>query len=106
MYEGTSPHGAFLKLYVNDVAYNAIKENKPMPNGAIIVKENYGEAKGKLESVTPMYKKEGYNPAAGEWFWAKYGPEGEVMKAGKVEGCIGCHGSRKNWLFTEIKSSQ
>ncbi len=104
MYEGTSPHGAFLKLYINDVAVNAIKEDRPMPDGAIIVKENYGKDKEKLMSLTPMYRKKGYNPDAGDWFWAKYGPEGEVMDAGKIEGCIGCHRSQEDWLFAETKS--
>lgn len=103
MLPGTSPHGAFLKLFVNDVALKAIEEDKPMPDGAIIVKENYGKDKEKLMAITPMYLKKGYNPDAGDWFWAKYGPEGEVMASGKVEGCIGCHRTRDNWLFTEKK---
>lgn len=101
MYPGTSPHGAFLKLYVNDVALQAINDNKPMPEGAIIVKENYDKDKATLMAITPMYLKEGYNPDAGNWFWAKYGPKGDVMEAGKVQGCIGCHSSQKNWLFTD-----
>ena len=105
MYPGTSPHGAFLKVYVNEEAYQAAKEGKPMPNGAIIVKENYGEDKEKLMALTPMYKVEGYNPDAGDWFWAKYGggdpPTGEVMAAGKVEGCINCHKTQENFLFTD-----
>jgi hypothetical protein len=54
-------------------------------------------------AITPMYLEKGYNPDAGDWFWAKYGPEGEVMSSGKVEGCIGCHRTRDNWLFTEKK---
>lgn len=105
MYPGTSPHGAFLKIYVNDEAYQAASENKPMPNGAIIVKENYGEDKEKLMAITPMYKVEGYNPDADDWFWAKYGggdpPTGEVMAAGKVDSCINCHKTQKNLLFTD-----
>jgi hypothetical protein len=84
-------------------ALTALKEKKPMPDGAIIVKENYGENKEKLMAVTPMYKKKGYNPDAGDWFWAKYGPKGKVMTAGKVEGCINCHRAQENWLFTETK---
>lgn len=103
IYEGQSPHGAYLKLYINDTARKALKEKKAMPEGAIIVKENYGKDKEKLMAVTPMYKKKGYNPDAGDWFWAKYGPDGKVMKAGKVKGCINCHRARDNWLFTETK---
>ncbi|MFO7911933.1 MAG: cytochrome P460 family protein [Desulfotignum sp.] len=101
VYEGQSPHGAYLKLYINDTALNALKENKPMPDGAIIVKENYGKDKEQLMAVTPMYRKKGYNPDAGDWFWAKYGPQGKVMTAGKVKGCIDCHRAQETWLFTE-----
>jgi hypothetical protein len=104
MYPGTSPHGAFLKLYVNDKAYQAIKDKKAMPNGAILVKENYGEDKKTLMAVTPMYKVAGYNPAAGDWFWAKINtaspPKGEVEASGKVQGCIDCHKTQKDFLFT------
>lgn len=103
IYEGHSPHGAFLKLYINDIALNALKENKPMPDGAIIVKENYGKDKETLMAITPMYKKKGYNPDADDWFWAKYGPQGKVMNAGKIKGCIDCHRARENWLFSGTK---
>ena len=76
-----------------------------MPNGAIVVKENYGEDKETLMAVTPMYKVQGYNPDAGDWFWAKYGPDGKVETAGKVESCIDCHNAGKagNYIFTEPK---
>lgn len=105
MYPGKSPHGAFLKVYVNDVAMKAAEEGQPMPAGSIIVKENYGEDRKTLMAVTPMYKVEGYNPEAGDWFWGKYGPDGSVMAAGKVDGCIKCHGVQKDkdWRFLEAK---
>lgn len=52
-----------------------------------------------------MYKSSGYNPDAGDWFWSKYGPEGEAMDAGKVEGCISCHESMGggDYVATEPK---
>ncbi len=103
MYPGTSPHGAFLKLYVNDIALKAVKENQPMPDGAIIVKENYAKDKEKLMAVTPMFLKKGYNPEGGDWFWAKYGPDGKIMASGKVDSCIQCHQTQKDWLFTETE---
>ena len=103
VYPGKSPHGAFLKLYANDIAVRAAKENKPMPDGAILVKENYGKDKTTLMAITPMYKVKDYNPQGGDWFWAKYGPEGEIMASGKIEGCIKCHSAAKDhdWRFTE-----
>ena len=40
-----------------------------------------------------MYKVKGYNPGAGDWFWALYDPQGRVKMEGKPQGCIGCHGA-------------
>ena len=105
LYPGQSPHGAYLKVYVNDLAYEAAKKGEPMPDGAIIVKENYGKDKTTLMAITPMYKVEGYNPEGGDWFWGKYGPDGKVMAAGKVDGCIRCHRVHKaqDWRFLHAK---
>jgi hypothetical protein len=105
IYPGKSPHGAFLKIYANGIALKAAREGKPMPHGAIIVKENYGKDKKSLMAVTPMYKVRGYNPEGGDWFWGKYGPDGKIMASGKPKGCINCHGVQKakDWIFTEAK---
>jgi hypothetical protein len=106
IYPGKSPHGAYLRLYANGIALNAVREGKEtMPDGAILVKENYGDDQETLMAVTPMYKIEGFNPEGGDWFWGKYGPDGKIMASGKVEGCIKCHGAVKanDWIFTEAK---
>jgi hypothetical protein len=94
-YPGKEPHGALLTTYVNKIAYDAIKGKKgQLPDGAIIVKENYSPDK-KLGALTVMYKVKGYNPAAGDWFWVKYLPDGKVAVEGKVDACINCHASAK-----------
>jgi hypothetical protein len=41
-----------------------------------------------------MYKIKDYNPKDGDWFWAKYIPTGDTLKAGKLKECIGCHSTR------------
>ncbi len=105
MYPGKSPHGAFLKLYVNPIAFKTLQAGSvALPDGAILVKENYGEDRSTLVAVTTMYKVSGYNPAAGDWFWTKYGPDGKVMTSGKVQSCIDCHKTAPgdDWLFTEL----
>ena len=90
-FAGKSPHGAYLEFYGNDIAVKAAEEGKGMPWGAILVKTNYAEDQKTLMSITPMYKVKGYNPDAGNWFWANYRPDGEVIAAGKVDSCINCH---------------
>ncbi len=101
-YEGTQPHGAQLTTRVTWDAKKVIKKKRGVfDNGAIIVKENYMPDKT-LDSVTVMYKVQGYNPKAGDWFWAKYKPDGTVEAAGKVKGCINCHSIKadNDWVYT------
>jgi len=98
--EGQSPHGAFLKLYLNRTAAANPSE---LPSGSIVIKENYGPDKQQLMAVTVMYRHEGYNPDGGDWYWVKYLPDGTVDQkdtpmgrmqlAGRVKGCIECHSS-------------
>ncbi len=103
-YEGTEPHGAFLTTYVNASAHEAIVQKKEkMPPGAIIIKENFLPDKN-IASITLMHKIEGFAPDVFDWFWVKFAPGGKVMTeekdgetvtlAGKVAGCIECHGKQ------------
>ena len=88
MYQGDDPHGAKLTTRLNPAAFDAI--GGAMPDGAIIVKENYSPA-GELGAVTVMYKKSGYNPEHNDWFWVKELADGTFEKEGKVMGCQDCH---------------
>ena len=112
MYKGTKPHGAFLTTYVNDVAYDAIVHKRgSLPYGSIVVKENYMPDK-RLGAITVMKKVRGFNPGAGDWYWVKFAPDGQPMVmekggmkmtlAGKVPGCIACHGARSanDYIYT------
>ncbi|HKL26954.1 MAG TPA: cytochrome P460 family protein [Desulfuromonadales bacterium] len=101
-YKGQHPHGALLTTYVNKAAETGINDKVgTLANGSIIVKENYMADKS-LGAVTIMYRVEGYNPDAGDWFWAKYKADGAIEKEGKVAGCIGCHTAaiQNDWIFT------
>ena len=99
-YPGESPHGAFLKMYLNRTAI-ADAENL-LPHGSVVIKENYGPDKKTLMAITVMFRSKGYDPEHNDWYWVKYMPDGTVAKAppdkgsmklaGKVKGCIMCHG--------------
>ncbi len=101
LYKGTEPHGALLTTFVNDAASHSLKKAKGMADGSIIVKENYAADK-KFVALTVMYKIKDYNPEAGDWFWARYSPDGRVEASGKVKGCINCHEKKKDndYIFT------
>lgn len=107
-YQGVHPHGAVLDTIEGNVK---VKDHR----GHVIVKRNYGgkdvsvqkvanDPSKYLGAVTVMFKREaGYDPENGDWFWAKYKPNGELDKnpkgmqlagrvaKGKPEGCIACH---------------
>ncbi len=108
IYEGQSPHGAWLKMYHSYI--EVAGSSYP-----VIIKDNFGGegiTMGKVEqdpsqwlaAVTIMVQREeGYDSENMDWFWAKYGSDGTLdtnpngMKlAGRVakgmnQGCIACH---------------
>ena len=91
-YQGTEPHGAVLRAFVNIIAYDAIQAKAGgYPDGAVIVKENYAPDGKKLGAITVMKRVKGYDPKHGGWFWAKYAPGGKVLAVGKAAGSIACH---------------
>jgi hypothetical protein len=102
LYEGTQPHGMLLTTFVNDTALRSIRKQDGMRDGSIIVKENYTVDK-EFTGLSVMYKIEGYNPEAGDWFWVKYAPSGKVQASGKVEACINCHKQVKgnDYIWTD-----
>lgn len=108
-YTGTPPHGLVLRTFINDLVAEAVGSGADaFPEGSVIVKENHmpGDVdvagmerhaavegfEGNLDALTVMVKIAGYNPEAGDWFWAKYQPDGSILAAGQPAGCIGCHG--------------
>jgi hypothetical protein len=95
LHKGADPHGAFVTVYVNPPAFNAIKQKKgKLPYGAVVVIENYTKNK-KLKTIDVMYKVKGYNPKEGDWFWAQYKTDGKTLAEGKIDECIKCHEAQK-----------
>lgn len=99
--KGQSPHGALVRTFVNDHALNPGLEGYPY--GSIIVKENF-MADTTLAKLTVMYKVKDYNPEAGDWFWAVYGPDGTAEMEGKIQSCISCHGMHQGDDFVLLRS--
>jgi len=110
-FSGKVPHGALLKLYINRTAAGDVAGLKI---GSVIVQENYRSDKS-LKTISVMYRTEGFNPSANDWYWIEYNPDGTVVKdvsenveetsavnsllatkttsqKGKSSSCIACHG--------------
>jgi hypothetical protein len=111
-YPGMEPHGVLLITYVNNEAYDAITNKRgQMPNGSIIIKENYTEDR-RLITITIMQKIKDFNSDENDWYWARFSPGGMVITmeeygqtiklAGKIDDCISCHSERSNndYIFT------
>jgi len=113
-YAGTDPHGMMLETFYTGATIDG-------HTGDLVIKRNYGpegvsvdEVIGArddhLASVTVMFRRSAeYAPDAGNWFWAKYLPDGSLDQApdgtplaGKAQGCIGCHSGADggDYLFT------
>ena len=117
-YPGKSPHGAFLKMYLNRTAAGNLSS---LPYGSILVKENYGKDRKTLMAVTVMYRTKGYDSKHNDWYWVKYAPDGSVAKvpnmpkfpkkmwgmpiAGRFPSCIMCHDGAdgKDFAFVNDK---
>lgn len=92
---GQAPHGVYHRIFVNKKLIDALPiESKIAPEGTIIVKENMNRDKV-IQKLTVMAKVEGYNPEGGDWFWAAYSPDGEVLAEGTPKGCVSCHQGMK-----------
>ncbi|MBS1272385.1 MAG: hypothetical protein MAGBODY4_01530 [Candidatus Marinimicrobia bacterium] len=76
--DGNSPHGAYLKYYINDIAKGDLEN---FPYGSVIIKENYpAEDESQPGPITFMTRIEGYDSDNYDWFYAKYLPDGHSMK--------------------------
>jgi hypothetical protein len=112
-YEGESPHGAFLKIYMNRTAAGYPAE---MPNGSVIIKENYGADSKTLMAITVMYRSKGYDAEHNDWYWVKYNPDGTVALtppdkgsrpiAGRFASCIECHSSAQGDDFVFVNDQR
>lgn len=102
--DSAAPHGSMARIFINAEVEAALENfSGTLPAGSIIVKENLGESStDKADAFTVMWKVSGFNPDAGDWFWANLSPEGQVNAEGALAGCISCHTAAANndFIFT------
>jgi hypothetical protein len=122
-YRGTEPHGAMLETFFVE----AEVEGEP---GVLVIKRNYGPAgvaadavlsapDEHLAAVTVMFERAGYDPEHGDWFYAKYLPDGSLdtnangmslagapargmVGQDRTAGCVACHAEAPggDYLYT------
>ena len=74
----------------------------PLPQGSVIVAEEYDRADCTgLTGYTLMFKDApGYNAAAADWHWQRLNDQRDVLEDGRVQGCINCHAQCNRNDFT------
>jgi hypothetical protein len=94
--QSASHMNMFVVTFHNDVVTQAISaKTLPLPDGAIIVKQNLAKATDTQPMALTVMSKQ-----SGVWYWLEATPDGRVIldAMGKpLEGtdvtmCIGCHG--------------
>jgi CubicO group peptidase (beta-lactamase class C family) len=108
LYPSAQHNGDFVRSYMNDVAAASLASfSGEFPDGSILVKEQYADAEGKtLNGHTVMWKREGYDPEHGDWYWIAFNGAGETtVHNGMAEYCYGCHASAtaNDWVYTPFK---
>jgi hypothetical protein len=103
-------HGnTYVIAHHNEVVTQAVADGTlPLPDGAIVVKENYAALMDATPRTLTVMKKR-----AGGWYWMESTPQGKVVvddlaeKGKPLEGegvarCIGCHNSEadNDFVFT------
>ena len=94
------PHAIYsIAVRVSPEAIAPFREGKPLPTGAVVVKEKYANrlASGPLHEYAMMVKQEaGYYPEGGDWeyVYVTLGHERKVSR-GRLTQCAGCHVSAK-----------
>jgi len=89
--DARSVHGESLALYLNDDAADCLEATpESMPDGAVLLLEHL-DGQGNAQALDVMWKREGYDPENGDWFWAEYAPDGRLEKVGTGAGCGDCH---------------
>jgi hypothetical protein len=100
---GQSPHGKYHEVYINKTLRDALPSaTNKAPVGSIIVKENLDSSR-KLTKISVMVKVEGFNPSAGDWWWANFDGSGKTTASGVVKGCIACHEGMKDNDYVIIR---
>ncbi|MFL5386344.1 MAG: cytochrome P460 family protein [Longimicrobiaceae bacterium] len=100
------PHAEHsIVVRVSPDAVAAYREGRPLPAGAVVVKEKYNDASasGPLRAYGMMIKRgAGFDSRGGDWEYAYVALAGERSKArGRLAGCAGCHASAhgSDYLF-------
>lgn len=92
-------HGTYAQIWLNRVAVGDVEAGREtFSEGAILVEEGYQDAEGTFKSLVVMRKVPGFDPDAGDWFWASYDEDGAEVVSGRVGACSTCHAAGTDFV--------
>lgn len=102
---GLTPHGPLLQQLEGRLTVNG-------RTGPVIVQRQYGGAGASkdgiaayparyLQTIAVMMRMPGHDPGHGDWFWARYRPDGSPEHIDAAH-CIACHRTAPggDWVFS------
>ena len=105
LHQPHGPHAGYsIVVRVSPEAEAAFREGRPLPPGAVVIKEKYADASasGPMQAYAVMAKRAGFDPAGGDWEYAyvSLAPE-RKMTSDRLARCAGCHASARatDFLF-------
>ena len=80
-------------LYITATSAEAFKAGMPLPEGTVLLKEQYGDNNCEdFSRWTVMKKREaGFDADNFDWEWQNVDGEGEIAETGKIGYCANCH---------------
>ncbi len=96
--EAEGSHGVYTEIRLNALAEGTLGGD--VREGGILLSlalEDDGET---VRQWAAMRKIPGYDGEHGDWFWARYSPEGEVQISGSATDCIRCHLNGTDYVYT------
>ncbi len=94
-----------LDVYANDAGAQALATRaREAAVGARVVAEHYERAAGTRDRAGPVYvmekRERGFSPDHGDWRYVVVGSQGQLVNAGVIASCAGCHdGAPMDGLF-------
>ncbi|MCC6192727.1 MAG: cytochrome P460 family protein [Anaerolineales bacterium] len=94
------------EIYTSREAIEAARNNQPLPEGTVILMEDYRD--GKLLRYIAMEKTAGYGgtqPAdlrTGDWAFQSFGPDRRIDRRENLARCMACHQpqAKNDFVFT------
>ncbi len=108
--QGKGHDGLWVHLYMNPAGEAAFRGQRfPFPPGTVLVKESFESLRGRPAGPGPIFlmRKEppGYAPEDGDWHWAMYGADRQLIVEGRgdrVRACVLCHqrAASRDYVYT------